>query len=171
MNATIKEKSTLIAWGSTPRNVSAYPLKLLWGLAGSDGCFNTKAATWIFLVSVFVWGAIYQCTLGAVGFAFGAEVPSLPMRAPTVSFMGFSQMAGVWVVSLVIPYLINPDAANLGPKVGFIFFGVDYLFTSGVSCRRFPEAVAQYRLDNGGNTLKAGIQDDKEPVAREVEKV
>jgi hypothetical protein len=61
---------------------------------GICGCFNTKAAQWIFLVSVFVWGAIYQCTLGAVGFAFGAEIPSLTMRASTVSLMGFCQMAG-----------------------------------------------------------------------------
>jgi MFS family permease len=42
---------------------------------GICGCYSTKAATWVFLVAVFVWGAIYQCTLGAVGFAFGAELP------------------------------------------------------------------------------------------------
>lgn len=61
---------------------------------GICGCFNTKAANWVFLVSVFAWGAIYQCTLGGVGFALGGEIPSLTMRASTVSLMGFCQMAG-----------------------------------------------------------------------------
>lgn len=66
---------------------------------GITGCFNTRAAVWVFLVSVFIWAVVYQCTLGAIGFAFGAEVPSLPLRSSTVSLMGFTQMAG-WVLNL-----------------------------------------------------------------------
>lgn len=61
---------------------------------GITGCFNTKAAVWVFLVSIFLWAVVYQCTLGAIGFAECAEVPSLPLRSSTVSLMGFSQMAG-----------------------------------------------------------------------------
>lgn len=62
-------------------------------IMGITGCFSTKAATWIFLVSIFLWAFVYECTLGAVGFAFGAEIPSLPMRGTNVSLMGFTQMA------------------------------------------------------------------------------
>lgn len=32
----------------------------------------------------------------------------------------------VWVVASVSPYLINPDAANLGAKVCFIYFGLSF---------------------------------------------
>ncbi|KIW64068.1 hypothetical protein, variant [Phialophora macrospora] len=135
---------------------------------GITGCFTAKAATWVFLVSIFLWAIVYQATLGAIGFAFGAEVPSLPLRSSSVSLMGFSQMAGVWVVSVVLPYLINPDAADLGAKVGFIFFGIslpfcvlmyfyipetknlsfeeiDYLFASKTPCRRFQEVIKERR--------------------------
>ena len=96
-----------------------------------------------------------------------------------------------------MPYLINPDAANLGAKVGFIFFGLslplcilkyffipetkgisftemDYLFTSGVSCRRFPEAVKQYRLETGGSSIDrdiGAVLDAKGEVSEQVERV
>ena len=82
---------------------------------GICGCFNNKAATWVFLVSVFFWGAVYQCTLGAVGFAFGSEVPSLPMRAATVSLMGFSQMAGYVLIRFQI---MCSAAANVNQGCG-----------------------------------------------------
>ncbi|EXJ80113.1 hypothetical protein A1O1_08255 [Capronia coronata CBS 617.96] len=136
---------------------------------GITGCFSAKAAVWVFLVSVFLWAIVYQATLGAIGFAFGAEIPSLPLRSSSVSLMGFSQMAGVWVVSVVLPYLINPDAANLGAKLGFIFFGLslpvcvlmyfyipetkgltfeelDYLFVSKTSCRKFQTVIKERRM-------------------------
>jgi hypothetical protein len=29
-----------------------------------------------------------------------------------------------WVIGFVTPYMINPDAGNLGAKVGFVFFGL-----------------------------------------------
>lgn len=28
-----------------------------------------------------------------------------------------------WIISFATPYMINPDAGNLGAKVGFIFAG------------------------------------------------
>jgi hypothetical protein len=29
-----------------------------------------------------------------------------------------------WVIGFISPYMINPDAGNLGAKVGFVFFGL-----------------------------------------------
>ncbi|KAK9311170.1 general substrate transporter [Lipomyces starkeyi] len=148
---------------------------------GVTGCFDSRATVWVFLVSIFLWAVVYQSTLGAIGFAFGAEVPSLPLRSSTVSLMGFVQMVGVWVLSLVLPYLINPDAANLGAKIGFIFFGLsivpcilmwffipetkglsfkemDYLFATKTDCRRFQDTVQEYRSRAGADIDATNIK-------------
>jgi hypothetical protein len=66
----------------------------------------------------------FQLTLGAVGFAIGSEVTSLPLRASTQSIVGFTQGFAGWLVGFVSPFLINPDAGNLGAKVGFVFAGL-----------------------------------------------
>ncbi|PVH82568.1 general substrate transporter [Cadophora sp. DSE1049] len=156
-----------------------YVLTTMLLVMGICGCFDSQAALWVFLVAVFIWGAVYQGTLGNAAFALGAEVPSLPMRPTTVSLMGFVQMAGVWVVATVSPYLINPDAANLGAKVSFIFFGlscpicvimwfytpetkglrfeeIDWLFANKVSCRRFTAAIKEHRAQNSGAMIVEG---------------
>jgi hypothetical protein len=72
---------------------------------GICGCFpNSKPALWVLLVDLFLphynaranivrqvcifLGAItYQLTLGAIGSALGAEVPSLPLRSTTISIL------------------------------------------------------------------------------------
>lgn len=41
---------------------------------------------------------------------------SSPIGAPLTRHRG-------WVIGFVSPYMINPDAGNLGGKVGFVFFG------------------------------------------------
>lgn len=71
-----------------------YVLTAMLLVMGICGCFKSPAALWVFLVAVFIWGAVYQGSLGNCAFALGAEVPSLPMRPTTVSLMGFIQMAG-----------------------------------------------------------------------------
>jgi len=71
-----------------------------------------------------------------------------------------------WLVGFISPYLINPDAGNLGAKVGFVFAGcgipicigfyflipetkglsfddMDYLFSKKVPCRRFRQEIQQ----------------------------
>lgn len=29
-----------------------------------------------------------------------------------------------WVIGFVVPYMINPDAGNMGAKIGFVFAGL-----------------------------------------------
>src|SRR5438477_1264602 len=66
----------------------------------------------------------YQMSIGACGFALASEVSSLPLRAQTQGFVGLTQTSVGWVVGFVVPYIINPDAGNLGGKIGYIFFGL-----------------------------------------------
>lgn len=43
--------------------------------------------------------------------------------------MGFCQVTSDWVVAFVLPYIINPDAANLGAKIAYIFFGLGVIIS------------------------------------------
>lgn len=143
-------------------------LTLILMLMGIVGCFNGRRALWVAVVCMFVWSIIFQLTLGAVGFAIGSEVASLPLRASTQSIVGFTQGFAGWLVGFVSPFLINPDAADLGAKVGFVFAGLgvplciafyflipetkglsfddmDYLFSNTVGCRKFQSVIEQQR--------------------------
>jgi len=91
---------------------------------GIMGVINNAASLWVTLVCIFLWAIFYQVSIGAVGFAIGSEVASPPLRPTTISALGLTQAAVGWLIGFVSPYMINPDAGNLGAKVGFVFFGL-----------------------------------------------
>lgn len=112
-------------------------------LMGIMGCVNASGAIWVIIVSIFLWAIIYQMSCGAVGFALASEIPTARLRPATMSLVGFTQGATYvftpparpsslwklicssgWTIGFVVPYMINPDAGNLGAKVGFVFFGL-----------------------------------------------
>lgn len=64
---------------------------------------------------------VYQMTLGSVGFPAFLEVPTTRLRAKTTSLGNMSISLIQWVIGFTFPYLFNPDAANLGGRVGFIY--------------------------------------------------
>jgi len=120
-----------------------------------------------------LWTAIEQLTIGPVGYALASEISSLPLRAQTQGILGMSQTACGWVIGFIVPYMINPDAGNLGGKVGFVFFGLgvicsillflycpetkglsydelDYLFANETNARKFQEKVGWLRREQGG---------------------
>lgn len=152
-------------------------------LLGIMGCISAKGAIWVILVCIFLWAIIYQITVGAAGFALASEVGSLPLRAATQSIVIVTQLFVGWLIGFISPYMINPDAGNLGAKVGFVFFGfgvpfcilmyffipetkglsyeeMDYLFTTRTNCRHFPRAVATYRSEQG-SVVDSDVRDEK----------
>ncbi|KAF3762109.1 general substrate transporter, partial [Cryphonectria parasitica EP155] len=166
-------------------NLSAFPLievagrrpLLLYGMIaltvielimGIMGCISSSAALWVILVCIFLWALVYQVSIGAVGFALASEVASPPLRPVTLSLVGITQGLSGWIIGFVTPYMINPDAGNLGAKVGFVFAGLgiplcitfyfaipetlglsfadmDYLFAEKVSPRHFQKAISEHR--------------------------
>ncbi|KAF2491375.1 general substrate transporter [Lophium mytilinum] len=167
-------------------------LTLLLILMGIVGYISMSAAKWAVVVLIFLWSIVFQLTLGAIGFAIGSEISSLPLRASTQSIVGVTQGFMGWLVGFISPYLINPDAGNLGAKVGFVFagFGVplcvafwflipetkglgfddmDYLFARKVPCRRFSEEIRQRRAAEVPATLdkeKGGRTGEAQPVVQ-----
>ncbi|KAL5325773.1 hypothetical protein ACEPPN_006906 [Leptodophora sp. 'Broadleaf-Isolate-01'] len=109
---------------------------------------------------IILFAFIYLLTIGPVGYALFAEVSSSRLRSRTVGLGIVVQNLFGILMHIVIPLLINPDAAALGGKIGFIFGGtafmsvvwlyfrapetahrsfeeLDYLFAKGVPARAF----------------------------------
>ncbi|OGM49208.1 hypothetical protein ABOM_004035 [Aspergillus bombycis] len=133
------------------------------------GCVNiriTDASLKATVALMCLWGWLYQGSLGAVAYAVGGETPTPRLRQKTYAINIMSATAVSCMVNQVIPYLINPDKANLGGKIGFIFFGpsvlvciylffcvpemqgrtpeeLEEMFTVGVPARKFQTYVCQ----------------------------
>ena len=72
---------------------------------------------------------VYNMSLGVCGLAQASELGSLPLRSQTQGLIGFVQNLCGWTVLFTIPYMINPDAGNLGGKAGYVFFGTGIIVT------------------------------------------
>jgi Sugar (and other) transporter len=68
-------------------------------------------------------------TLGVCGLAIPSELGTLPLRTQTQGVIAATQAVAGWVILFTVPYMINPDAGNLGGKVGFVFFGFGVICT------------------------------------------
>lgn len=74
------------------------------------------------LMLAFVF--VYDLTVGPVAYSLVSELSSTRLRAKTVGIARcFYNIIGI-IISTVQPYLINPTAANLEGKIGFIWAGI-----------------------------------------------
>ncbi|KAJ0272257.1 hypothetical protein COL940_010539 [Colletotrichum noveboracense] len=69
---------------------------------------------------------IVVCGMGVwpAGYAIMGETSSLRLRAKTQGLGGVVQQASSAVMSIILPYLFNKDAGNLGAKTGFLYVGL-----------------------------------------------
>ncbi|KAI8312786.1 MFS transporter fmqE [Colletotrichum sp. SAR11_240] len=69
---------------------------------------------------------IVVCGMGVwpAGYAIMGETSSLRLRAKTQGLGGVAQQASSVVLSIILPYLFNKDAGNLGAKTGFLYVGL-----------------------------------------------
>jgi hypothetical protein len=96
---------------------------LLWimgGLAVGGSRAQLKGA--VAMVLVYAW--LYNLTIGATAYTYLTEVATARLRAKTVAIGLAAQSCFGILWSFVLPYLFNPDKADLGGKVGFIFGGL-----------------------------------------------
>ncbi|KAH6887659.1 general substrate transporter [Thelonectria olida] len=97
---------------------------LLWGGMGISGFWTGDVAVWIaggLMITIIV-----VCGLGCwpAGYAIMGEVSSLQLRAPTQGVGGVAAQGSSIAMSVVLPYIFNPDSADLGAKTGFLYFGL-----------------------------------------------
>ncbi|ANB12066.1 Mal11p [Sugiyamaella lignohabitans] len=115
------------------------------GITGTQSQHSAAARTACvaFLTMFNFW---YNGGIGAIAYAIASEIPTSVLRTKTVAIalsvnQGFGTM---W--TFVLPFIINPNEGNLGPKVGFIFFALSminlvllYLFLPEIAHRTFEE--------------------------------
>ena len=96
---------------------------VLWvmgGLAVGGSPMELRAT--VAMILIYCW--LYNVTIGATAFTCLTETATSRLRVKTIAIgIAVQNCFGVmW--SFVLPYLFNPDKANLGGKVGFIFGGL-----------------------------------------------
>ncbi|KAH8743373.1 alpha glucoside transporter [Diaporthe sp. PMI_573] len=94
---------------------------VLWVAVGVSGIWQGPT------VAYFTAGGailiLIVCSMGVwpASYAVIGETSSLRLRAKTQGIGGVAQQGSSVVMSLLLPYAYNPDAAHLGGKTGFIY--------------------------------------------------
>ncbi|KIX94437.1 uncharacterized protein Z520_09823 [Fonsecaea multimorphosa CBS 102226] len=95
---------------------------LLWIMGGlAVGGSRNELRGAIAMVQLYSW--LYSLTIGSTAYTFLTEVATARLRVKTMAVGLATQSCFGLIWSFVLPYLFNPDEANLGGKVGFIFGG------------------------------------------------
>ncbi|EON95830.1 putative mfs hexose transporter protein [Phaeoacremonium minimum UCRPA7] len=153
----------LTFWGTFSITVI---LMICAGLAteGSPGAIKGSVA---FIV---IYNFFYNISIGATAYTLLCEVATSKLRVKTISIGVALQYLIYLFWAFVIPYLFNPDKANLGAKTAFIFGGIgllclvylwfyqpetagrsfkelDELFMKGVSVREFGTYKTRAELE------------------------
>jgi hypothetical protein len=98
-------------------------------LIGILDVIQTSAAKWVQASLTVVYALFYQVSIGAVAFAILGETSSPTLRAKTIGLATATQSVFGTVMNIVVPYMVNPDKANLKGKVGFVFGGASAIAT------------------------------------------
>ncbi|KAF1989352.1 sugar transporter [Aulographum hederae CBS 113979] len=73
---------------------------------------------------MIVWNFFYDLSIGPICFVIICECSATKVRAKTIAIAtAFQAVLGI-AMTVAIPYLINPDQANLRGKLGFFFGGL-----------------------------------------------
>jgi hypothetical protein len=91
------------------RKILIVPCFVLVGILliiGIMGCLSdTHTAGFVIVAFTFLWGAVYQFSLGATGFAVASEVSTLPLRTHTQGYIVAVDAFFGWLIGFIIPYL------------------------------------------------------------------
>lgn len=110
-------------------------LLLLVGILDVLPNYSSKGPAFGQVACVIIFSFIYLSTIGPMGWALFAEIPTSALRSRTVGLGIVVQSVFGIVMNIAIPLLINPDSANLRGKIGFIFAGTAALGTAWVWVR------------------------------------
>ena len=119
---------------------------ILWGGMGATGFFEGKAMQWAtcgIMISIIV-----VCGLGcwSAGYAIMGETSSLRLRAKTQALGAVAAQATSTMMAVVLPYIFQKDAADLGGKTGFVYTAL-CLFTFTASWLWLPEMKGRSAME------------------------
>ncbi|KAH8677884.1 general substrate transporter [Xylariales sp. PMI_506] len=73
---------------------------------------------------MIIWNFIYDLTIGPVCFTIIGECSAVRVRSKTIAVATAAQGVIGIIMTVAIPYMINPDEANMQGKLGFFFGGL-----------------------------------------------
>jgi len=106
-------------------------LTILLFLIGIMDVIPTSGAKWVQSACTVIYAFIYFMSIGAMAFVLQGETSSPSLRAKTSALCTATQAVFGIVMNVAIPYMVDPDEANLKGKVGFVFGGLSLIATIG----------------------------------------
>jgi hypothetical protein len=100
-------------------------------LIGIMDVIPTGGAKWVQASATVIYAFVYFGTIGAMAFAILGETSASSLRARTTALATATQALFGIAMNFAIPYMVNPDQANLKGKVGFVFGGLAAIATVG----------------------------------------
>ncbi|KAK3337564.1 putative maltose permease [Cercophora scortea] len=73
---------------------------------------------------MLIWNFFYDLSIGPVCFVIISEASATRVRGKSIALATAAQGALGCVMTVAIPYMINPDQANMQGKLGFFFGGL-----------------------------------------------
>ncbi|KAJ5199246.1 Major facilitator superfamily domain general substrate transporter [Penicillium cf. griseofulvum] len=89
-------------------------------------------------VLIIILNFFYDLTLGPLRYVICGEMSSTRLRSYTISISFFTRNFWTLIMTLTVPYMINPDEGHLRGKTGFIF-GDFSIIASIWTCFCLPE--------------------------------
>lgn len=130
----ISMSGNIISWYLVDR-VGRRPLTF-WGtvsvtliliICASLATAGTPAAIKGSVAFILIYNFFYNISIGATAYTLLCEVATSRLRVKTISIGVALQYTIYCVWAFVIPYLFNPDQANLGAKTAYLFGGIGVL--------------------------------------------
>ncbi|KAJ9650158.1 hypothetical protein H2198_010520 [Neophaeococcomyces mojaviensis] len=109
-------------WGSL---ILTILLLITGGLATAGDTRSIKGA----IALMILYGWIYNVSIGSTAYNLLTEVATSRLRVKTIAIGIMCQSLWYTMWSFVLPYLFNPDHANLGAKIAFIYGALSILCT------------------------------------------
>ncbi|KAH7033653.1 alpha glucoside transporter [Microdochium trichocladiopsis] len=153
------------------RNMTFYGLIILTiflFITGGLGTRTEKPMVEGTVAFILIYSWWYNVSIGSTAFSLLAETSTSRLRVKTVA-IGYSLQSAFNVMwQFVIPYMFNPDKANLGAKMAFIFGGICFFFigylfyfqpeTAGRSYQELDEMFAKGVPSRKFKTYKTSMQ-------------
>ncbi|KAH8648299.1 general substrate transporter [Tricladium varicosporioides] len=99
---------------------------------------NRPGIIWGQCVLLIIWNGVFDISIGPICYVLICETSATKVRTKTIAIATAAQAVIAIVMTVAIPYMINPDQGNWRGKMGFFFGGLS-LF-SLVWCHfRIPE--------------------------------
>lgn len=168
-------------------------------IVGGLGFATAKNASWAIGTLLLIFTFVYDLSVGPICYCLVTEIPSAKLRTKTIVLSrNLYNISGI-VISIIMPYMLNPTAWNWKAKTGLFWGGLaflssiwcwfelpetkgrtfaelDLLFEQGVPARKFKTTSAEV-FDVGHMMEKLGedgirqIVEDQKAEATHVEKV